>query len=43
MVLEIKLKVLQFKSSEVALGSVESWRGSAGDGALGEMKLDPEE
>ena len=34
---------LHFKSLEVALGIVDSWRGSAGDEALGEMKVDPEE
>ena len=27
---------------EVALGSNQSWRRSAGDEALGEMKVDPE-
>ena len=30
-------------SLEVSLGSFESWRGSVGDEALGEMKVDPEE
>ena len=28
---------------EVALGCVQSWRGSVGDEVLGEMKVDPEE
>ena len=34
--------MVQFRSLEVALGSVDSRRGSVGDEALGEMEVDTE-
>ena len=37
------MKALQFKLIVVSLGCVESWRGSAGDEALGEIKVDLED